>query len=111
MSTRSIVSIDGSEGMYIHFDGGSVGEEIQNILDRDGDKAIPILMGHEWSFIISNTTEDEDTLDNVTVIPNYGGIFSDNSTPELTQAKDNIWIEYIHTIDLDTLKVTTKPNT
>lgn len=111
MSTRSIVSIHGSKGMYIHFDGDCVGEEIQNILDRDGDKAIPILMGHEWSFINSNTTEDEDTFDNITVIPNYGGIFSDNSTPKLTQAKDNIWIEYIHTIDLDTLKVTTKPNT
>lgn len=111
MATRSIVSVGESKGMYIHFDGDCVGEEIQSILDRDGDKAIPILMGHEWSFINSDTTEDEDTIGGVTVIPNYGGIFNDNSTPKLTQARDNIWIEYIHTIDLDTLKVTTKPNT
>lgn len=109
MATRSIVSVGGSKGMYIHFDGDCVGEEIQKILNRDGDKAIPILMGHEWSFINSDTTEDEDKSGNVTVIPNYGGIFND-TTPVLTQVKDNIWIEYVHTIDLDTMKVTTKPN-
>ena len=99
-----------SYSMYIHSDGDCVGEEIQKILDRDGEKAIPILMGHEWSFIISNTTKFEDTIGGVTVIPNYGGIYND-STPVPTQARDNIMIEYIHTIDLDTLKVTTKPNT
>lgn len=110
MATRSIVSVGGSKGMYIHSDGDCVGEEIQKILDRDGEKAIPILMGHEWSFIISNTTQFGDTFGGVNVIPNYGGIYND-SPPVLTQARDNIFIEYIHTIDLDTLKVTTKPNT
>lgn len=45
----------------------------------------------------------------VTNVPNYGGFYND-TTPKAHPFKDSILIEFVHHIDLDTMKVTTTPN-
>lgn len=111
MATRSVITIDGVKGMYVHFDGDAVGMEVQKILDRDGNSAISTLMSKEWSYINADTPEGGIGMAHhaVDVIPNYGGFYNDTTPKPMVFAGD-VFIEYVHHIDVDTLKVTTTPN-
>lgn len=113
MSTNSIVTlstIEEEKGIYVHWDGDMVGNEIQKIIDSLGlDKAIEVIMSHTWSMIDSSTTEDEVVLGHTKAYPGVGVFYTDEKS-EMINYVGQYHLEYIHSIDVETGKVTTKPN-
>ena len=110
MATNSALTttdMDRSQGVYINWDGDTVGAEIQRIIDTHGvEQAVEILMSHHWYVVDSHTRADQPTPENTEAIAGFGVFLTDAPAAPFEHAGLSN-IRYIHTIDMATGAVVT----